>query len=84
MIAITYFFNDTSGSLSEIVSAKTVGFDKKLNVEMSISYTPDPAILESTGGFPFTKQIFQKSRIFNEMNKVNNHNPKPIFCDPNM
>ena len=71
--------NVTSGILEEIVSGETRDNDKKLNFERSISYTPDLATLEGNGGFRFTKQIFRKSRIFNEMNMVNYHNRKPIF-----
>ena len=41
----------------------------------------DPAILESTGGFRFTKQIFQRICIFNERNKANIPTPESIFCD---
>ena len=76
--------NVTSSSLSKIVSAETVDNDKKLNFELSTSYTPDPAILEGTGGFRFTKQIFQKSRIFNEMNMVNYHKRDPNFGIPHI
>ena len=50
------------------------------NFGQSISYTLDPAILESTEGFCFTKQIFQKFRIFNEMNMVNNLQFLPHFA----
>jgi hypothetical protein len=33
----------TSGSLEELVVAKTVDYDKKLNFGLSISCNPDPA-----------------------------------------
>jgi hypothetical protein len=72
----------TSGNLKELVRAKTIDYDKKLNFEMSVSYTPDLAILEGTGSFRLTKQIFQKSCIFNKMNMVNFLYPNPIFYNP--
>ena len=74
----------TSVNLAEFVRANTEGYDKKLNFERSISYTPDLAALEGTGGFRFTKQIFRNSCIFNEMVMVNNLDSDPIFYTPNI
>jgi hypothetical protein len=70
-----------SGSLSEIVSGKSSDYDKKLNFEQSISYTPDLTTLEGDGGFRFTKQIFQKPPIFDEMNMVTILIRTPCFTD---
>ena len=83
-ISLLRFYNVTSGILEEIVSGKNYDNDKISNFGLSISYTPNPATLEGTGGFRFAKQIFQKSRIFNKMDKVNNLYPNPIFSNPNM
>jgi len=61
----------TFGSLSEIKSPKTIDNDKKLNFEQSISYTPDPATLKSSGSYSLTKKILQKPFFFNDMAIVN-------------
>ena len=70
-----------SGSLSEIVSGKSSDYDKKLNFGQSISYTPDPVTLESAICFCLTKQIFQKSFIFDKMNMVTILIRTPCFTD---
>ena len=59
-------------SYSKIRCFKTIANDKKLNFGQSLSYTPVRTTLKSSLSFCFTKQIFQKPRIFNKMNMVNN------------